>query len=56
MKLLWVPCWDDCVGGEAYNIILEKESSDFNKTKYLLTLTLTNLHSIQFRLKMEFYR
>ena len=33
MKLLWIPCWDDYVGGEAYNIILEKENGDFNKNE-----------------------
>lgn len=33
MKLLWIPCWYDYVGGEAYNVILEKENGDFNKNK-----------------------
>ena len=33
MKLLWIPCWYDFAGGEAYNVILEKENGDFNKNK-----------------------
>lgn len=28
-----MPCWDENVGGEAYNVILEKENDDFKKTK-----------------------
>lgn len=33
MKLLWIPCWYDFAGGEAYNVILEKENGKFNKNK-----------------------
>lgn len=33
MKLLWIPCWYDFAGGEAYNVILEKENGEFNKNK-----------------------
>ena len=34
MKLLWIPCWDDYVGGEAYNVILGTEE---NKIKNIST-------------------
>lgn len=33
MNVLFMPCWDENVGGEAYNVILEKENDDFKKTK-----------------------
>ena len=33
MNVLFRPCWDENVGGEAYNVILEKENDDFKKTK-----------------------
>ena len=33
MNVLFRPCWDEYVGGEAYNVILEKENGDFNKNK-----------------------
>nr|DAI45081.1 MAG TPA: hypothetical protein [Caudoviricetes sp.] len=31
MNVLFMPCWDENVGGEAYNVILEND--DFKKTK-----------------------
>ena len=33
MNVLFMPCWDEDVGGEAYNVILEKENGNFNKNK-----------------------
>lgn len=33
MNVLFMPYWDENVGGEAYNVILEKENGDFKKTK-----------------------
>lgn len=33
MNVLFRPCWDENVGGEAYNVILEKENDDFKETK-----------------------
>ncbi len=38
MKLLCMPCWNEDLGGEAYNVILEKESGEFKKTKLSMGL------------------
>lgn len=31
MNVLFRPCWDEYVGGEAYNVILDNENYNFNK-------------------------
>ena len=30
MNVLFRPCWDECVGGEAYDVILDTENYKFN--------------------------